>query len=65
MVNQHKIEANAEKINALLEISSPRKPKEVMNLAGRATVLNHFVSRATDRCAPFFDVLKGSRSLSG
>ena len=32
MVNQHGIEANPEKINALLEMSSPIKPKEVMTL---------------------------------
>ena len=35
MVNQSGIEANPEKINALLEMSSPKKPKEVMNLTGR------------------------------
>ena len=38
MVNQHGIEANCKKINVLLEMSSPRKPKEVMSLAGVATL---------------------------
>ena len=63
MVNQHEIEANPEKIKALLEITSPRKPKEVMSLASRKVALSHFVSRATDRCAPFFNVLKGSKKF--
>ena len=61
MVNQRGIESNLEKINALLEMSSPRKAKGVMSLAGRVAALSHFVSRATDRCEPFFDVLKESK----
>ena len=63
MVNQHVIEANPKKINALLEMSSPRKPKEVMSLVGRVGALSHFVSQAIDCCAPFFDVLKGSKKF--
>ena len=63
MVNQHEIEANPEKMNALLEMNSPRKPKEVMSLAGRVATLSYFVSLATDRCAPFFDMLKGSKKF--
>ena len=63
MVNQRGIEANLKKINALLEMSSPRKPKEVMSLAGRVAALSGFMSRAIDRCIPFFDVLKGSKKF--
>ena len=63
MVNQHGIEAIPEKINALLDMSSPRKPKEVMSLAGRMATLSHFVSRATDCCALFLDMLKGSKKF--
>ena len=43
MVNQRGIEANSKKINVLLEMSSPRKPKEVMSLANRVATLSHFV----------------------
>ena len=57
------IKANPKKINALLEISSLRKPKEVMSLANKVAALSHFVSRATDHCTPFFDVLKGSKKF--
>ena len=63
IVNQREIEANPEKINALLEISSPRKPKEVISLIGRVTALSHFMLRETDHCALFFDVLKGSKKF--
>ena len=58
MVNQRGIEVNPEKIKALLEMSSPKKPKEVMSLVGRVAVVSGFVSRVRDHCASFFDVLK-------
>ena len=61
MVNQRRIEANPEKIKALLEMNSPNKPRVVMSLAKRVATLSRFVSRATDRCAPFFDVIKGPK----
>ena len=44
MVNQSEIEVDPENINALLEISHPRKPKEVTNLTGRVAASSHFVS---------------------
>ena len=61
MINQQGIEVNPEKIKALLKMNSPKKPKEVMSLAGRVATLSRFVPRVTDRYAPFFDVLKGSK----
>ena len=38
MVNQRRIEANIEKLKAQLEMSSPKKPKEVMSLADRVAL---------------------------
>ena len=61
MVNQRGIEANLEKIRVLLDMSSPRKPREVMSLISKVAALSRFMSRATDRCVPFFHVLKGSK----
>ena len=37
---------------------SPRNVKEVQKLTGRIVALNRFVSRATDKCLPFFKTLK-------
>ena len=34
-----------------------------MSLVGRVAVLSRFVLRAIDHCAPFFDVLKGSKNF--
>ena len=44
LVNQRGIEANPEKINVLLEITSPKKSKEVISLIGRVAELSRFVS---------------------
>ena len=44
MVNQRGIEANPENIKALLEMSSPRKSKEMMSWARRMVALSRFVS---------------------
>ena len=58
MVSQRGIEANPEKVKAILEMSSPKTIKEVQSLTGRVAALNRFVSKATDKCLPFFKTLK-------
>ena len=58
MVSQRGIEANPEKVRAIIDMTSPRTVKEVQKLTGRITALNRFVSRATDKCLPFFKTLK-------
>ena len=58
IVSQRGIEANPEKVKAILEMSSPRTTKEVQSLTGRVAALNRFVSKATDKCFPFFKTLK-------
>ena len=40
---------------------SPSKTKEVQSLTGRVEALSRFISRATDKCLPFFDSLKGNK----
>ena len=54
MISRRGIEANPEKIQAIINMRSPTTTKEVQSLAGRVAALNRFVSRATDRCLPFF-----------
>ena len=58
MVSQRGIEANPEKVQAIINMVSPRTVKEVQNLTGRIAALNKFVSRETDKCLPFFKTLK-------
>ena len=58
IVNHRGIEANPDKIKALLDMPSPSGIKEVQRLTGRIAALSRFVSRASDKCQPFFQVLK-------
>ena len=58
MVLRRGIEANPEKVRAILDMSSPKMVKEVQSLIGRVAALNRFVSKATDKCLPFFKMLK-------
>ena len=58
MVSHRGIEANPKKIKAILDIKPPQNVKEVQSLTGRVAALNRFVSKATDKCLPFFKVLK-------
>ena len=60
MVSQRGIEANPNKIQAIMEMAPPRNVKEVQSLNGKITALNRFMSRATDKCLPFFCTLKKS-----
>ncbi|XP_075649964.1 uncharacterized protein LOC142620485 [Castanea sativa] len=43
-----------------MELSPPRAVNEVQSLNGKIAALNKFVSRATDKCLPFFRTLKRS-----
>ena len=60
MVSQRGIEVNSEKVRAILELEPPRTVKAVQSLNGKVAALNRFVSKATDKCLPFFRVLRKS-----
>ena len=58
MVSHRGIEANLNKIQAILSMEPSRNIKEVQSLTERVAALNRFVFKATDKCLPFFKVLK-------
>lgn len=55
------IEANPRKIAAIMELSSPRNTREVQRLTDRIAALNRFISRSTDKCLPFYQVLQAKK----
>ena len=57
MVSQREIEANPEKVQGILEMTSPKIMKEVQKLIRRITALNRFISKAIDKCLPYFKTL--------
>ena len=60
MMSQRGIEINPDKIQTIIEMAPPRNIKEVQSLNNKVVALNRFVSRATDKCLPFFHPLKKS-----
>ena len=54
MVSQRGIEDNPEKVRAIMELEPSRTVKVVQSLNEKVVALNKFVSKATDKCLPFF-----------
>ncbi|KAL0298937.1 UNVERIFIED_CONTAM: Retrovirus-related Pol polyprotein from transposon opus [Sesamum radiatum] len=65
MISERGIEANPEKINAIMDMSPPKSIREVQKLAGRLAALNRFISRSADKGLPFFKILRAEQSLNG
>ena len=58
IVNNRGIEAIPDKIKDVFDMPPPSNIKEVQSLTGRIAALSRFVSKASDKCQPFFQVLK-------
>ena len=58
MVSHRGIKANPDKIQAILDMEPLKNIKEIQSLTGRVVALNRFVSKATNKCLPFFKVVK-------
>lgn len=63
LVSHQGIEANPEKIRVVIEMKSHQTVKEVQSLTGKLAALNQFISRATDKCHPFFQTIKKRRKI--
>ncbi|CAL2239709.1 unnamed protein product [Prunus armeniaca] len=61
MISQRGIEANPEKIKAIIDMETPKTQKDIQSLTGRVAALTRFISKATDKCVPFFKALKGGK----
>jgi hypothetical protein len=57
------IDANLDKISAIVHMKPAQSKKEVQRLTGRIATLNLFMTKLAERSLPFFVVLKGSRSF--
>ena len=58
LVTRRGIEASPDQIKAILELKSLTSAKQVQMLTGRAAALNRFISRSSNKCKPFFSLLK-------
>ena len=60
MVSQRGIKVNPEKVRVIMELRSPRTVREVQSLNSKIAAMNRFISKATDKCLPFFRTLRKS-----
>ena len=58
IVNNRGIKANPDKIKVVLDMPPPSNIKEAQRLTERIAALSRFMSKANDKCQPFFQVLK-------
>jgi ribonuclease HI len=63
LVSTKGIEANPDKIRALVEMQDPVSVKDVQKLTGRVAALNRFIPRAVERSLPFFQVLRSAKNF--
>jgi hypothetical protein len=54
------IEANLDKIEAIVYKKHPHYKKEVQRLTSRIAALNQFMAKLAEQSLPFFKVLRGS-----
>ena len=54
IVDSRGIEANLDKIKDVLDMLPPSNIKDIQCLTGRIVALSRFVSKANDKCQPFF-----------
>jgi hypothetical protein len=60
LVSARGIEANPEKIQAILTMGKPTKLHDVQKLAGRVAALSHFVAQLGEKAFPFYALMKKS-----
>ena len=63
LVSQRGIDANPEKVQAVMDLAEPRNRHEIMQLTGRMVALSRFISKSAERILPFSTVLKGNKSF--
>jgi hypothetical protein len=60
LVSSRGIEANIEKIQAILTMGKPTKLHDVQKLAGRVAALGRFIARLGEKAHPFYALMKKS-----
>ncbi|XP_052209212.1 uncharacterized protein LOC127812729 [Diospyros lotus] len=63
MITHRGIEANLEKVQAVIDMQPPSSVREVQRLNGRLTALGRFLSKQAKRSLPFCKALKGGKSF--
>ena len=57
------IKANPEKVEVILKMRSSKNLKDVQSLARKVAALSRFISKSSDKCHPFFELIKKGKRL--
>jgi hypothetical protein len=63
LVSTKGIEANTDKIRAIIQMQPSQTRKEVQKLTDLIAALNRFIAKLTERSIPFFSILRGSTKV--
>lgn len=63
IVSARRIEAIPDQIQTIGDIAESKTSKDVMNLNRRVAALDIFISKATDKCITFFNVIKKKKNF--
>ncbi|KAG7529698.1 Reverse transcriptase domain [Arabidopsis suecica] len=63
LVTERGIEANPKQIAAFIDMPSPKTAREVQRLIGRIAALKRFISRSTDECIPFYQLIRKDKKF--
>ncbi|KAK0570714.1 hypothetical protein LWI29_005357 [Acer saccharum] len=63
LVTQRGVEANPDQIQSIENIESPKCMKDVQKLTGRVAALNRFISKSSEKCLPFFNILRKNKTF--
>jgi len=59
IVSKRGIEIDPNKAKAIAEMPPPKNVRELRSLIGRLQFIKRFISQHSQRCKPFYDLLKG------
>ncbi|KAL0445028.1 UNVERIFIED_CONTAM: hypothetical protein Slati_2225500 [Sesamum latifolium] len=63
MLTKRRIDANPEKIDAILQMPTSKSVKDIQKLAGRMTSLSQFISKAADKSLPFYKIMRNLKKF--
>jgi hypothetical protein len=64
LVSHGDIEANPDKIKAILDMTPLESARDVQKLIRRLTVLNKFIPRSVEQSLPFLKTVSGSKDFA-
>ncbi|KAF8095016.1 hypothetical protein N665_0346s0013 [Sinapis alba] len=53
--------SGSKQISTVLDLPDPKTSREIQRLTGRVAALNRSISRSTDKCLPFYELLRGNK----